>query len=700
MENKKPLISFILPNYNNQHVIDLFFEKFLENNTYDNYEFIVCDDGSEDDGLQFLYKWQKSGKIKNMQIIAEPHKGIINALNKCLYASKGEFIIRCDGDATIETKSFIEKFLNFYYINPEKIGVITSKVITDGGIVHAIGRNIISPDGLHDRGKIIREKRGQRIWDCYSDPDPMLCKYINTPAEIDSALGVFTFCDRETALKVGGFDKNYPLWLEDDDFYLSFRLHGKKCFYLPEIEVCHRFSLRGNRNPALWSKNKKTFLRLYSKIHKDNIIIYSFFGIPILKIKQLDNYKKYYIFNIQFYSKKHQNWRTEILKHDYKYMSEKWGFDILNPDMKQIKEKYKGTEILWNYNSSMKEEGEKILEKYEKENKLKVQKICVLTAYHKPYWIPNTSIYMPIFLGKALGLEKSKDGCISQNDYDFMSRLMIGDDTGKNISNLNRCFNETTAIYWAMHNLEKLDYPEYIGLAHYRRHFIFNFNDEIKTKDNWLTNSPFYAFDNKDYNYIKAVDIGSNVLKEDVAVPYLYDLKNINPDYTSPKDNYTALGNKSVYYETMKQIIESDFPEYFEAFKKFDRGTCIYLCNMFIMKRDLFLQYCNFLFSILFKINSRINSKNMPVKQKRSPAFLSEFLLTIFLFKQIADNKITVKEMFVSYLRDGIFPPIGNAKKKNTLIQNIFSVKNTFGAYGNPYKVVTVLGIKFKFQRK
>ena len=81
---KNPLISFILPNYNNQHVLDLFFEKFLKNNTYQNYEFIVTDDGSEDYSLAVLRKWQNSGQIKNMTLIEEPHNGIINALNKSL----------------------------------------------------------------------------------------------------------------------------------------------------------------------------------------------------------------------------------------------------------------------------------------------------------------------------------------------------------------------------------------------------------------------------------------------------------------------------------------------------------------------------------------------------------------------------------------------------------------------------------------
>ncbi|EKG4662371.1 glycosyltransferase family 2 protein, partial [Campylobacter jejuni] len=222
--NKNPLISFILPNYNNGHVLDLFFEKFIFHNTYDNYEFIIVDDGSEDHSLEVLYKWKNSGKIKDMLIIKEPHFGIINALNKALFLAKGEFVIRCDGDATIETSSFVEKFLEFYYINPEKIGVITSKVISDTGWLHALGRMVISDKGLLDNGKEPIEPIGKRKWDFLTSPIQHLSDVLDIPVEVDTALGVFTFFKKDIALKIGGFDKNFPLWIEDDDFFLSFRL--------------------------------------------------------------------------------------------------------------------------------------------------------------------------------------------------------------------------------------------------------------------------------------------------------------------------------------------------------------------------------------------------------------------------------------------------------------------------------------------
>lgn len=326
-----PLVSFILPNYNNAHVLDMFFENFLAHNTYENYEFIVADDGSLDQGVEVLAKWEKSARIRNMLVITEPHKGIINALNKSLFAAKGDFIIRCDGDATVETTGFVEKFLDFYSVAPDKIGVVTSQIIADNAWLQAIGRSVISEQGLLNRGKKPDEPLHMRKWDYLTSNIYDLSDILDEIAEVDTALGVLTFCDKATALKIGGFDRHYPLWIEDDDFYLSFRLHGKKVFYLPDIFVCHRFSLRGDRNPANWKTSWYT----------------------------------------RFMQKRIASWRPRILKHDYAYWRKKWGFDPLNPDMDFILRKYAGTELVWNYDPKMKEEGEQIIRKYKEQFRCK-----------------------------------------------------------------------------------------------------------------------------------------------------------------------------------------------------------------------------------------------------------------------------------------------------------------------------------------
>ena len=114
--------------------------------------------------------------------------------------------------------------------------------------------------------------------------------------------------------------------------------------------------------------------------------------------------------------------------------------------------------------------------------------IKILVGYHKPAELLKDDILTPIHLGRALATEASKDGNISKDDYKWMCENMIGDDTGDNISYLNRYLNELTGIYWAWKNYDKLGNPDYIGYVHYRRLFLFDERD-------------IYLFKNKSYLY-------------------------------------------------------------------------------------------------------------------------------------------------------------------------------------------------------
>ena len=79
--------------------------------------------------------------------------------------------------------------------------------------------------------------------------------------------------------------------------------------------------------------------------------------------------------------------------------------------------------------------------------------IQIAIATHKKYWIPKDSIYLPVHAGAAGKANISLS-------YQW-------DDEGENISLKNPNYCELTALYWLWKNSK----AEYLGLAHYRRHF-------------------------------------------------------------------------------------------------------------------------------------------------------------------------------------------------------------------------------------
>lgn len=81
------------------------------NQRYENWELIMCDDGSVDKTYQIAFDYSKRDKrikvIKN-----EKNLGLARTLNNCLEISTGEYIMRHDGD-DIMVKDRIEKQVRF-----------------------------------------------------------------------------------------------------------------------------------------------------------------------------------------------------------------------------------------------------------------------------------------------------------------------------------------------------------------------------------------------------------------------------------------------------------------------------------------------------------------------------------------------------------------------------------------------------------
>lgn len=122
MSNNRPLVSVILPNYNNGPYLEEAINSIL-NQSYQNFEFIIIDDCSTDNSVNIIESYSDSRIVLKVK---EGNSGIVDALNIGLDIAKGGYMLRMDGD-DVSTPNRLEKLLEYMNNNPE-IGVCSSAI--------------------------------------------------------------------------------------------------------------------------------------------------------------------------------------------------------------------------------------------------------------------------------------------------------------------------------------------------------------------------------------------------------------------------------------------------------------------------------------------------------------------------------------------------------------------------------------------
>jgi GT2 family glycosyltransferase len=337
-----PHVSLLMPNKNNDPVLDLFFEKLDAHTTYRDIELIVVDDGSTDRSREILRRWRDSGRFPGFQLIERESSGIIETLNAGLERARGEVIVRLDGDATIETPGWLERMLGFFE-SDDRIGVVVAKIVFDSGHLHSYGMHIVCPEGVHDRGTEITEPVGARTLDINVErPVARPGDEGDEIAEIDGAIGCCTMFSRADAERIGGFDTIYnPVGFEDFDFALGVRKLGKKVFFFPEVEVIHRLTLRNPRQDS--SRTEWLLWRLRRRI--GDAFPQAVRNVVARAAKLGD----------------HDPDRVALLQRHYAAWTGKWGWDPINPDMTLVRSRYGDSEICWRYDEERRRAGQEIV---------------------------------------------------------------------------------------------------------------------------------------------------------------------------------------------------------------------------------------------------------------------------------------------------------------------------------------------------
>lgn len=97
-----------------------------------------------------------------------------------------------------------------------------------------------------------------------------------------------------------------------------------------------------------------------------------------------------------------------------------------------------------------------------------------------------------------------------------------------------------------------------------------------------------------------------------------------------------------------KTVVTDLYPDYSDVFDHILNKKSMIPYNMFIMKKDYFDQYMEWLFSVLFELEKRTNYTAYDSYQARMLGFVSERLLDVWLSK----NNPRVFKMNVLYFKD------------------------------------------------
>lgn len=171
-----------------------------------------------------------------------------------------------------------------------------------------------------------------------------------------------------------------------------------------------------------------------------------------------------------------------------------------------------------------------------------------------------------------------------------LSSKGLTDCEGENISARNRQYCELTGLYWIWKHARE----DYVGLVHYRRHFLLPPDWAERMEENRidvLLPVPLYV----------APDIAGNYRERHIASDW----------------------------DFLMEYFKKELPEEYRDAEHFFKGNLYSPCNMLIARREVLARLCGWLFPILDAVVSCGGEKKEPY-MNRYPGFISERLITYF----------------------------------------------------------------------
>ncbi len=236
-------ISVCIPTYNRVNLLPQAIESVLAQ-TYQDWELIICDDGSQDGTVEFMAAY----KDKRIKYVRHPENiGKSNNMRSGFNAATGTYFIKFDDDDRL-TPKFLAKTVAILESNSELDFVGTDHWI-------------INEEGIRDDKAT---QLNSQQWGRTNLKEGMVEDLLSVVFVKQSFQVGATLFRREVLVEV---DFMRPDWqsCEDNDLLVRLALAGKKAYYLPELLMEYRFhSEQGGIDRAIpYLRDKLRYLNSY-----------------------------------------------------------------------------------------------------------------------------------------------------------------------------------------------------------------------------------------------------------------------------------------------------------------------------------------------------------------------------------------------------------------------------------------------------
>ena len=232
-------LSIVIVNWNGWTVLNKCLDSIFNTPQGIHYEVIVVDNASQDDSIALL-------KREYPQVVLVCNKqnlGFGAANNQAFALARGRHILLLNNDTLLMAGALVES-VRYMDANPQ-VGALGCRIeFPDRTFQTSCYRfnNLIElfMVRLMPLGSVARERLNiGRYWG----------RQFNEPVEVDVVAGCFMMVRHEVVLKTGGFDEDFFMYGEDEEWCSRIKRSGWRVMYFPGATIIHihRFSSRQAR---------------------------------------------------------------------------------------------------------------------------------------------------------------------------------------------------------------------------------------------------------------------------------------------------------------------------------------------------------------------------------------------------------------------------------------------------------------------